>query len=501
MSDNSLMENHTASQIDSNHNHSTNQFNTTLNQTTSTPSTPSNQLPESKANAQPTTTTTAARDSLTPRDRTSSVHSTRSIVVSVTSELGHESKLAGVSEESSVSLTHNASNHHHHQQQQTVHVGNVKFDIGSLVMESPRGSVLSLGEPAVDGSAVGAVARVQEAEERDAERPMSWGPASKSAVSGLKKKGIIKSLSVRTGDGSFVSRATGSGRSPSLVSRAPSSRAARSVSPAGTNSTQLSATRGGAGGGKKEKDVSPMSPSRVFSSATLGGFGSSTTWKLDMDCAGCTPGGERENLLERLNAITLWTKQTPLPSLKDIARELRFWLRILQLALTFGAFAGLSVGTFRANYMSSVLSTAGINFMAFTSISSGFVSISWIIVYLNPSTLGIAPHKHARISRIEVLIDLFFLSLWFAASVNLAYHIDMACPAKDHSCLSWDLALVFGYACGGGFALMGGLGVGDLRTHGWGFGDVVGRAVEARGGWVPERMARWMKDGVDEFED
>ncbi|KAJ3296199.1 hypothetical protein HDU79_007288 [Rhizoclosmatium sp. JEL0117] len=186
---------------------------------------------------------------------------------------------------------------------------------------------------------------------------------------------------------------------------------------------------------------------------------------------------------------------------KDIARELRFWLRILQLALTFGAFAGLSVGTFRANYMSSVLSTAGINFMAFTSISSGFVSISWIIVYLNPSTLGIAPHKHARISRIEVLIDLFFLSLWFAASVNLAYHIDMACPAKDHSCLSWDLALVFGYACGGGFALMGGLGVGDLRTHGWGFGDVVGRAVEARGGWVPERVARRMKDGVDEFED
>ncbi|KAI9332960.1 hypothetical protein BDR26DRAFT_937699 [Obelidium mucronatum] len=195
--------------------------------------------------------------------------------------------------------------------------------------------------------------------------------------------------------------------------------------------------------------------------------------------------------------------------LRKRPKEWRFVLRVCQLAFTLASFAGLSVGTFRANYKSSVLSTAGINFMAFTAIASGFLSFAWLVVYTNPASLGIPPHKHPRISRIELTFDILFSSLWFAASVNLAAKVSAACvPSAFGSCISWDLSLVFGYVCAASFVGMGFVGGNDLRENGWGFtasAERSGRAVEARGGWVQAKVLRRTKDGVemlvDEFED
>ncbi|KAI8835001.1 hypothetical protein BJ741DRAFT_665571 [Chytriomyces cf. hyalinus JEL632] len=238
---------------------------------------------------------------------------------------------------------------------------------------------------------------------------------------------------------------------------------------------------------------------RLLSNATLG---SATMWKLDDGMDGGQVGPNAKILADRLARMKLWTRQTPLPTIYETGKEWRFILRLLQFALTFG----LSVGTFRANYMSSVLSTSGINFMAFTAISSAFVSFAWVLVYMNPSNLGIPPHKHPRISRVELVIDMYFIAMWLAASVNLASHAYIACPQiGSESCVTWDLCLLFGYACVAAFAGMVCVGVLDLREHGWGCGSGAVRSVEARGGWLQAAMVKKLKDGVeqlvDEFED
>ncbi|KAJ3240053.1 hypothetical protein HDU81_004698 [Chytriomyces hyalinus] len=295
-----------------------------------------------------------------------------------------------------------------------------------------------------------------------------------------------------------------------------------SASTAGTSKNSEHTAKKGACSGKE--GWGEPSDLRLLSNATLG---SATMWKLDDGMDGGQVGPNAKILADRLARMKLWTRQTPLPTIYETGKEWRFILRLSQFALTFASFSGLCVGTFRANYMSSVLSTSGINFMAFTAISSAveylhtrshkhrannyshtqkFVSFAWILVYMNPSNLGIPPHKHPRISRVELVIDMYFIAMWLAASVNLASHAYIACPQiGTESCVTWDLCLLFGYACVAAFAGTMCVGVLDLREHGWGCGDRAVRSVEARGGWLQAAMVKKLKDGVeqlvDEFED
>ncbi|KAJ3098444.1 hypothetical protein HK100_005096 [Physocladia obscura] len=254
--------------------------------------------------------------------------------------------------------------------------------------------------------------------------------------------------------------------------------------------------------------------SRVFSDATVGLFGSTTTWRLDLEInggGGCGAEQSPNPLRDRFNKLKLWTKQTQLPTLYGTAKEVRFILRTIQLVCICACFGSLSVGTFRANYMSSILSNAGVNFMMFTSISAAFNSISWIIVYTNPSTLGIPPHRHPRISRIELLLDTAFLALWISACINISYEITpRICDPVVARCVSWDVALFFGYAAGAAFGSSVVLGAWDVRRYdevlGVGGGGADGAVmVEAKGGWVQAKVLRKSKDGVkmlvDEFDD
>ncbi|KAJ3355028.1 hypothetical protein HDU83_004199 [Entophlyctis luteolus] len=316
----------------------------------------------------------------------------------------------------------------------------------------------------------------------------------------FRSRNLGRSISAVSGDASALDGSLQrQGRSTSIRSRRTTTN---------TASTQTSDNR--KSGGKF------MSRSQVFSIAARGLFGSSTTWRLDMEQqtpVGGDLGAKGVNpLKERLDQITFWTKQTPLPTIGETIKEYRFILRMFQLSFVIGkegSFASLSVGTFRADFFTSVLDAAGISFMAFICISAAFLSFSWLVVYTNPSNLGIPPHRHPRISRIELILDMAFVALWFSACVNMADKISIACSNASDSrhCLSWDLGLAFGYASGAAFAASAILGVCDIRLHDLSIGKLRhhSRAVEARGGWVQAKVLRKTKDGVqmlvDEFDD
>ncbi|KAJ3066588.1 hypothetical protein HDU98_010115 [Podochytrium sp. JEL0797] len=245
-----------------------------------------------------------------------SVASNRSsLLMSVTSASGRETRLEDDDAFSESMMMDNP-----------VALGGAVFTLsaGGLI-ESPKASSLSLDrrnetareeeeeENTPTKHNPSALARVLQQDEKDEHRPVSWGPDGIAQRSKVKHE-IIKSLSVQTTESLSLNKKPSSqsmyrGGSPRMRSDTPSERGASSLM------------------GDKN------SPSRVFSADAFPVFGSTTTWKLDLD-GGVGGAGEKENLLGRLNLITLWTKQTPLPSMKNTAREWRFMLRVAQLALT-----------------------------------------------------------------------------------------------------------------------------------------------------------------------
>ncbi|KAJ3315743.1 hypothetical protein HDU76_002129 [Blyttiomyces sp. JEL0837] len=201
----------------------------------------------------------------------------------------------------------------------------------------------------------------------------------------------------------------------------------------------------------------------------------------------------------RTGKIRFYTKQTPLPRWIDTAREIRFVLRVLQICFAIGAFASLAVTIFKSNFKSSILALGGVNMMCFTSISSTCVSAACIVVYLFPAYMGIAPHRHYRMSRVELGIDILWLGNWLGASAALST-FGNACPQElypDKPCIPWDVSLSFGYAAAVSFFVTSLMGFVDLKAHGWGF-DIEDRPVGARGGWKDSTV---VIDDDDEWMD
>ncbi|KAI8612464.1 hypothetical protein BC830DRAFT_1136574 [Chytriomyces sp. MP71] len=231
------------------------------------------------------------------------------------------------------------------------------FDLGSASeMDSPR----NMSTVDLDKSPFAASSFNSESVSL-MKRPSSWAPAPHDIPAGLAPApphlAHSKSLASQISSYSQQSKAGTAETSRGKHSR---STTPGTASTANTGTTKETV--------REHQKAADAKNNHVYSNATLG---SSSTYKCDeggwegFGQAACTKA-----LKERLDRITLWTKQTPLPSIYTTMKEWRFIFRVAQVALTCASFTGLAVGTFRANYMSSVLSTAGINYMAFTAIAS-----------------------------------------------------------------------------------------------------------------------------------
>ncbi|TPX58184.1 hypothetical protein PhCBS80983_g03319 [Powellomyces hirtus] len=198
-------------------------------------------------------------------------------------------------------------------------------------------------------------------------------------------------------------------------------------------------------------------------------------------------GGSR---LPRKSAthLLLYTRAVPLPKRFETITEYRFLMRMTQIFMAGAAFASLATASFNVNYTSAVLAVSGINFMTFTSISSLFVSFGCILVYCFPAFVGVAPHRHPRFSRVEVVVDLVYLGCWLAAPSLLVWY--GRCPrltfstAPDAiSCLPWNMCTAFGFAAAALFLGTALMGLKDLGRYGL-FSTGRGNGVMwARGSW------------------
>lgn len=142
---------------------------------------------------------------------------------------------------------------------------------------------------------------------------------------------------------------------------------------------------------------------------------------------------EAENInLERLEAeiesLLIYTKAVKWPTIKQTLTERRFLLRVFQLVFGLGAFLDIGYTSLINNYTSVVLESSGIPFFCFTSITSIFVSISNMFLYSFPGFLGIPPHRHHRVSRVETSFDTIICGLWIVATTQLAVY--GKCPSQ-----------------------------------------------------------------------
>jgi hypothetical protein len=125
----------------------------------------------------------------------------------------------------------------------------------------------------------------------------------------------------------------------------------------------------------------------------------------------------------------------------------------------------------QSNVFTETLSQ-GINSMCLISISSLVASSSAIFVYLFPSVLDIQPHRESRFSRVELVMDGFYLSAWFVGATQLIYF--GSCPKQwgagakvDAVCLPWNVCVGFSYITAGLFGLTMLQAIRDLAKHGW----------------------------------
>lgn len=136
----------------------------------------------------------------------------------------------------------------------------------------------------------------------------------------------------------------------------------------------------------------------------------------------------REEVDKEIDSLLVYTKSVKWPTLLESISEKRVFIRISQFCFALAAFLNMGYTALVNNYTSKVLDSSGIPFFCFVSISSLFVSISNLFLYLFPGFLGIPPHRHFRISKVEMVFDFIMALLWIGAVSKLA--IFSICPKQ-----------------------------------------------------------------------
>ncbi|KAI8929217.1 hypothetical protein BC831DRAFT_444397 [Entophlyctis helioformis] len=204
--------------------------------------------------------------------------------------------------------------------------------------------------------------------------------------------------------------------------------------------------------------------------------------------------------LSKFEHLLVYTKASPLPSILQTVREVRFVLRFFQLVLSAGAFIGIGIASFDGQYTSAIQGMSGINALCLTSISSVFVSLCCMFLYAFPGMMGVPPHRHGCFSRVEVAIDVVFVGLWLGSSTKIAMF--GKCPRESfvlapngsgiltimetsYACGSWMFTILSAYAAMSLFLATLAMGVYDLKRQDR--ADIAERhnmIMFARGNWM-----------------
>jgi len=132
-----------------------------------------------------------------------------------------------------------------------------------------------------------------------------------------------------------------------------------------------------------------------------------------------------------IDSLLIYTKAVKWPTLSQSLTEKRFINRLFQLICGLGSFLNLGYTALLNDYTSLVLDESGIPFICFVGITSIFVSISNMFLYTFPGFLGIPPHRHHRISRVELTFDFIMCALWIFAGIQLSIYA--SCPHQEIS--------------------------------------------------------------------
>ncbi|KAJ3336171.1 hypothetical protein HDU91_001868 [Kappamyces sp. JEL0680] len=135
-----------------------------------------------------------------------------------------------------------------------------------------------------------------------------------------------------------------------------------------------------------------------------------------------------EKMQNETEKLLIYTKAVKWPKMQESLTERRFIIRVIQLLFGLGAFLDIGYTSIINSYTSVVLEASGIPFFCFVSITSIFVSISNMFLYTFPGFLAIPPHRHYRVSKVELTFDLLTATAWFVASTQIVIYAE--CPQQ-----------------------------------------------------------------------
>lgn len=133
------------------------------------------------------------------------------------------------------------------------------------------------------------------------------------------------------------------------------------------------------------------------------------------------------------SSYILYTRSVPIPTKRETVLDRRLLLRLAQVMTSLGPLFAVVFQNMDIDDNMKKTLFREMEFVWSTSVFCIFYSVCCMFVYFLPSKFGIPPHRHKRISPVEIMFDVLFTIVWFITSIISMVNVKGGYNSSDNT--------------------------------------------------------------------